>query len=82
MTPPSGGFFLWLPVDDDQMFVRRLMAEQAVRAMPGSFMAETTDRVNPGAGYVRLALVHDHERTEESLARVAAIHTSGQSGAA
>ena len=82
VTPPSGGFFLWLPVDDDQMFVRRLMAEQAVRAMPGSFMAETTDGVNPGAGYVRLALVHDHERTEESLARVAAIHTSGQSGAA
>ena len=82
ITPPAGGFFLWLPVDDDQMFVRRLMAEQAVRAMPGSFMAETTDGMNPGDGYVRLALVHDHERTEESLARVAALHTSGQSGAA
>lgn len=76
VTPPQGGFFLWLPVADDRDFVRRLMREQAVRAMPGSFMAETSGGVNPGAGYVRLALVHDHEQTEESLARVAAIHDS------
>ena len=74
VTPPEGGFFLWLPVGDDQDFVRRLMREQAVRAMPGSFMAETSGGTNPGAGYVRLALVHDHEQTEESLSRVAAIH--------
>lgn len=76
ITPPEGGFFLWLPVADDQDFVKRLMCEEAVRAMPGSFMAETSDGVNPGAGYVRLALVHDHQQTEESLARVAALHNS------
>ncbi len=81
VTPPDGGFFLWLPVDDDHEFVRRLMREQAVRAMPGSFMAETSGGVNPGAGYVRLALVHDHERTEESLVRVAAIHDGGKGAA-
>ena len=57
------------------------MREQAVRAMPGSFMAETSEGVNAGAGYVSLALVHDHERTEECLARVAAIH-NGDKGAA
>ena len=79
VTPPHGGFFLWLPVADDQDFVRRLMREQAVRAMPGSFMAEASDGVNPGAGYVRLALVHDHEQTEESLSRVAAVHDSQDS---
>ncbi len=77
VAPPTGGFFLWLPVDDDQVFVRRLMAEQAVRAMPGSFMAETTGGVNPGAGYVRMALVHDHDRTEESLSRVAELYAAG-----
>jgi len=74
---PAGGFFLWLPVADDRQFVKRLMGEQAVRAMPGSFMAETSDGVNPGAGYVRMALVHDHARTEESLARVAAVYDAG-----
>ena len=71
VTAPQGGFFLWLAVGDDRDFVRRLMQEQAVRAMPGRFMAETVDGQNPGEGYVRLALVHDHARTEASLKRVA-----------
>ena len=82
VTAPPGGFFLWLPVADDRQFVRRLMQEQAVRAMPGSFMAEVSDGINPGAGYVRMALVHDHERTEESLARVAALYDADSRGAA
>ena len=82
VTAPPGGFFLWLPVADDRQFVRRLMREQAVRAMPGAFMAEVSDGINPGAGYVRMALVHDHERTEESLARVAALHDADSVGAA
>ena len=80
VVAPSGGFFLWLPVDDDRHFVRRLLQEQAVRAMPGRFMAEVCDGINPGAGYVRMALVHDHERTEESLARVAAIYDADGRG--
>ena len=59
----------------------RLMAEKAVRAMPGCFMAETSDGINPGAGYVRMALVHDHVQTEESLVRVAAVY-DGERGSA
>ena len=47
------------------------MQEQAVRSMPGSYMAEMSDGLNPGGGYVRMALVHDHVRIEESLQRVA-----------
>ena len=82
LAPPAGGFFLWLPVSDDRRFVTRLMREQAVRAMPGSFMAEVSDGINPGTGYVRMALVHDHARTEESLARVAAIYDAESRGAA
>jgi N-succinyldiaminopimelate aminotransferase len=71
ITPPEGGFFLWLKVDDDIDFVQRLMAEQAVRALPGSFMAATTDSGNPGRGYVRLALVHDAAATDTALRRIA-----------
>ena len=82
ITPPDGGFFLWLPVVDDKRFVRRLMAEQAVRAMPGCFMAESSEGINPGAGYVRMALVHDHAQTEESLARVAVVYDGERRGAA
>ena len=54
------------------------MAEQAVKAVPGSFMGLETDDGNPGAGYVRLALVHDAECTDEALSRVAKIYKSQQ----
>ena len=56
------------------------MREQAVRAMPGRFMAETVDGQNPGEGYVRLALVHDHARTEASLKRVAQLRSAMKEG--
>ena len=74
ISPPQGGFFLWLKVDDDVQFVKRLMAEQAVKALPGSFMGVETADGNPGAGYVRLALVHDAQSMDEALGRVAKIY--------
>ena len=74
ITPPEGGFFLWLKVDDDIDFVQRLMAEQAVRALPGSFMAVATGAGNPGSGYVRLALVHDADRTDTAIRRIAEMY--------
>ena len=76
VTPPAGGFFLWLKVDDDIAFVKRLMSEQAVRALPGSFMGIETADGNPGAGYVRLALVHNADITDVALARLAKIYKS------
>lgn len=76
ITPPQGGFFLWLRVNDDVQFVKRLMSEQAVRALPGSFMGVENAVGNPGFGYVRLALVHDLQRTDEALRRVAIIYNS------
>ena len=74
ITPPEGGFFLWLKVYDDIDFVQRLMAEQAVRALPGSFMAVATEAGNPGSGYVRLALVHDADRTDTAIRRIAGMY--------
>jgi len=74
IIPPEGGFFLWLKVDDDIDFVQRLIAEQAVRALPGSFMAAAQDADNPGRGYVRLALVHDVARTDVAMRRIAEIY--------
>ena len=79
ITPPEGGFFLWLKVDDDIDFVQRLMAEQAVRALPGSFMAVATEAGNPGSGYVRLALVHDADRTDTAIRRIAEMYKRPES---
>ena len=74
VSSPQAGFFLWLKVDDDVQFVKQLMAEQAVRALPGSFMGVTTCDGNPGAGYVRLALVHDVQITADAIRRVTKIY--------
>lgn len=57
---PPAGFYLWpaLPCDD-QTFTQRLLSEQNVRAVPGSFLARANDSSdqNPGANRLRLALV-------------------------
>ena len=54
-------------MDDDLTFTRRLMAEQGVRVLPGSFMGVEAEGTNPGSGYVRLALVNDSSTTNEGL---------------
>lgn len=67
---PQGGFFLWLKVRDDLEFTTRLWQEASVRVMPGRYMAADTPDGNPGAGYVRIALMHDHAIISEALRRI------------
>ena len=71
VTKAKGGFFLWLPVADDVAFARRAYQEQALRVMPGRFMALDTSDGNPGKGFIRVALVHDHDVVEEVMRRLA-----------
>ncbi|WMS43241.1 aminotransferase class I/II-fold pyridoxal phosphate-dependent enzyme [Acuticoccus sp. MNP-M23] len=70
---PPGGFFLWVPVDGDDIDVTRaLWRESGVRVVPGSYLALTpSGRKNPGRGFVRLALVADASVTREALSRIA-----------
>ena len=70
---PRAGFFLWLPTGgDDVALCRTLWREAGVRAVPGSYLAATpADGGNPGAGYVRFALVAAADQTREALGRVA-----------
>ncbi len=55
---PEGGFYLWLrtPIDDCE-FARALHRDYNVRVLPGSYLGRDAHGENPGAGYVRLALV-------------------------
>jgi aspartate/methionine/tyrosine aminotransferase len=73
VTPP-GGFCLWLDVarfGDDTELTRRLWAEQGVRVLPGSYLAGIgADGVNPGAGFIRIALVEPLPATETALSRL------------
>lgn len=55
---PDGGFYHWLPTPiDDQTFATRLLTEQNVTVMPGSFLGREIDGANPGQGHVRVAWV-------------------------
>lgn len=68
---PAAGFFLWLPVPDDEAAARRLWREQALVVMPGRYLAaDGPDGVNPGAGHLRIALVHDGALTRQALRRL------------
>lgn len=69
---PQAGFYLWarVPGGDDIAFARDLFARYHVTVLPGSFLARTAHGVNPGAGYVRIALVAPLEACVEAAWRV------------
>ncbi len=71
-----GGFYLWLDVGDGEDAARRLWREAGIRVLPGAYIAKTdADGDNPGARYIRCALVQDLETTERALARLARVLT-------
>lgn len=68
---PDGGFYLWLDVGDGEDAATRLWRDAALRVIPGVYLAKRDAAgVNPGAGYIRCALVHDLETTREALERM------------
>ena len=69
---PEGGFFLWagVPGGDDAAFARDLYAQYNVLTLPGSFLARTLSGRNPGAGFVRLALVDHLDACVEAARRI------------
>jgi aspartate/methionine/tyrosine aminotransferase len=71
---PAGGFFLWLDVGDGEQAARRLWADAAIRALPGAYLARAAaGSANPGARYLRVALIEDLGATEEALRRLCAV---------
>jgi N-succinyldiaminopimelate aminotransferase len=59
-TLPDAGFYLWVRTPQnltDTDFARRLLADYNVAVVPGSYLAREAQGVNPGAGFVRIALV-------------------------
>jgi aspartate/methionine/tyrosine aminotransferase len=74
---PAGGFCVWLDVSErggDEAAAVKLYRDGGVRVVPGSYLArQQPDGSNPGAGYIRLALVQDSETTAEALHRLVEI---------
>lgn len=68
---PDAGFYLWPSTSlDDQTFTTRLLAEQNVAVVPGSFLSREIEGYNPGAGRVRMALVAPLEDCIEAAQRI------------
>ena len=70
---PDAGFYLWAKVqgsDDD--FARALYAAYNVTVLPGSYLTRSAQGHNPGAGYVRMALVAQTAECLEAAHRIAA----------
>lgn len=58
VSMPDAAFYLWAksPIDDEA-FAAGLFAQQHVTVLPGSYLARSAHGVNPGLGYIRIALV-------------------------
>jgi len=74
---PAGGFFLWLDVSaqgGSEAATLKLWREGGLRVVPGRYLArEQKDGSNPGADYIRVAMVHNNEITAEALHRLVAV---------
>jgi succinyldiaminopimelate transaminase len=73
-TTPDGGFFLWLDVGDGERAAKALWSDAGIKVLPGGYLARAAaDGVNPGARYIRVALVHDQACTKAALQRMKSV---------
>lgn len=74
---PQGGFCLWLDMSQfggGSDATVTLWKRMGVKVIPGAFLAQTgRDGTNPGANYVRVALVQDPATIREALERLVAV---------
>lgn len=72
VSRPDAAFYLWAKVKgDDAQFAQRLYTDYHVTVLPGSFLAREAHGHNPGAGYIRIALVAGLEECVIAAQRMA-----------
>jgi N-succinyldiaminopimelate aminotransferase len=74
---PAGGFCLWLDMSQfggGAQATVTLWQRAGVKVIPGSFLAQAgRDGTNPGADYVRVAMVQDSATIQEALERTISV---------
>lgn len=78
--PAEGGIFLWLPVGDGEAAARKLWARAGIQVLPGAYLSrqvgkdspvkDSSGAGNPGAGFIRVALVDTPQATRAALIRL------------
>ena len=70
---PDAAFYLWASTPiDDTTFTQRLLAEENVTVLPGSFLGRDVDGANPGRNRIRIALVASESECAEGIDRIIA----------
>lgn len=79
VTKPDAGFYFWaqVPGGDDETFARELFRRQHVTVLPGQYLAREAHGLNPGRGYVRMALVPNLAACEDAARRIAGLAGNG-----
>ena len=63
---PEATLYIWLEVEDELEFTKKLYKQKNIKVLPGSFLG----RNGAGQGYIRIALVENEEKTREVLTRL------------
>lgn len=75
---PEAGFFLWLPVADGEAAALELWRATGVRVLPGAYLSRDVNGQNPGAGYIRVAMVAPQDELERGLCALRATLYDGR----
>lgn len=72
---PDAGFYFWIKVPalfdgDDERFVKALYEHAHIYALAGRYLSREVEGINPGEGYVRIALVASVEESREAIERI------------
>ncbi|HSN72386.1 MAG TPA: succinyldiaminopimelate transaminase [Steroidobacteraceae bacterium] len=79
IPPPRASFYLWpaIPGGDDEAFARNVFERCHVTVVPGSYLARTTERGNPGRGRLRISLVASVQDCQTAALRIRDFVRSG-----
>ena len=72
---PDAGFYFWLPVQDDEQFVKVIYEQLNIHALAGRYLSRDTppyqkNSGNAGKNHVRMALVADIAQSSEAIDRL------------
>lgn len=68
---PDASFYFWLktPISDTD-FAQQLFQQQHITVLPGRYLSRESMGINPGEGYVRLAMVAEVEECQQAAQRL------------
>jgi len=68
---PDAGFYFWLrtPINDID-FAAQLFEQQNITVLPGRFLSRRINGINPGEGYVRMAMVAEVHECDQAAKRL------------